>query len=172
MLSNTAIQCFVGKYWSFKITLQKLVTFSPSTLHYPDLDNKSISIRFALMPSVGTTEPTLFANNHLVRVVENILTRKVVTFCTYTTPVSVIPLCSTGLEVAALLAEGPLQGGALIWWHNGETFIWLHQTHHWPLLAAWTTLHRALGHRDHIDSITYCQTNPYKSCKMTVNIYI
>lgn len=68
---------------------------------------------------------------------------------THSTPFSVVPLCPTGLEVAGLLAERPLQGGALIRWHDGESFIWLHETHHWPLLAACTTFCRALRHVQH-----------------------
>lgn len=49
---------------------------------------------------------------------------------THSTPVSVVPLCSAGLEVAALLAKGPLQGGALVWRHDGESIVSLQQTHH------------------------------------------
>lgn len=49
-----------------------------------------------------------------------------VIYLTHSTPISVVPLCSTGLEVAALLAEGPIQGRALIRRHDSQSFIWLH----------------------------------------------
>lgn len=65
---------------------------------------------------------------------------------THGTPFSVVPLCSTGLEVTTLLTEGPLQWRALVRWHDGESFIGPHQTHHCPLLAARTTLCWALRH--------------------------
>lgn len=65
---------------------------------------------------------------------------------THGTPFSVVPLCSTGLEVTTLLTEGPLQWRALVRWHDGESFIGPHQAHHCPLLAARTTLCWALRH--------------------------
>lgn len=76
-----------------------------------------------MISSVGATRLIGHYSSCLVGVeVHGIRTAKV-SYHTHTTPVSVIPHRSTGLEVAALLAEGPLQGGALIRWHNGESFI-------------------------------------------------
>lgn len=49
---------------------------------------------------------------------------------THSAPVGVVPLCSARLQFAALLAEGPIQGGALVRRHDGESSIRLHQTHH------------------------------------------